>query len=676
MIPLALNEQQQAAVHEVTGPCLVLAGAGSGKTRVIIHKIHYLVRQCGYQPEHIVAVTFTNKAAKEMKTRLASAPGATGIRGVTLSTFHALGLEIIRKSHVQLQLKANFTLFDSQDQQALLKSLLEATPYAASHAIERVTAAITAWKRELILPEQALSAAKLPQEQQLAECYAQYQEYLRACSILDFEDLILLPTQLLQQDDQVREQWQQQIRYLLVDEYQDTNRSQYELVNLLVGQRQCFTVVGDDDQSIYAWRGAQPENLLRLSQDYPALRIIKLERNYRSTGRILKVANHLIAHNPHIVTKQLFSTVDYGDPIRVISAANELQEAERVVHEIITHRALYKGAYRDYAIFYRSNHQSRPFEQVLLRYRIPYQLSGGLSFFARSEIKDILAYLRLLTNPQDDSAFLRIVNIPKRQIGTVTLKKLGIWAQQRRVSLSVACEDLGLATQLSPHCLTRIRTFWQSMRQLAQQLADQPIATLESLVNTLGYAAWLREHLATPQAAHSRLNSIQELLSWFKALLVGDDVQEPLSLVQIIRRFTLQEQLDRGESGAHRDTVQLMTLHTAKGLEFPYVYLIGMEEGLLPHQNSLDQQQLEEERRLAYVGITRAQRELTCSYCQVRRRQGETLSVEPSRFLRELPMNDLHWPAYAATGSAEGQIDKGKVQIANLRAKFGLQKRS
>lgn len=669
---MQLNPEQQAAVDWVTGPCLVLAGAGSGKTRVIIHKIQHLIRHYGYLPSQVAAVTFTNKAAREMKVRLASTKGLSGGRGIRLTTFHSLGLEMIKQSHAQLQLKAHFSLFDAEDQRALLKTLLEARASADHSYLDTLMGYIGACKRELLWPDQAAAVAKTAREQQCAEDYAHYQAYLTACSIVDFDDLILLPTRLLQEDSDARAYWQRQIRYWLVDEYQDTNSSQYQLIKLLVGERQRFTVVGDDDQSIYAWRGAQPHNLQRLHQDFPTLQIIKLEQNYRSSGRILKAANQLIANNPHVITKRLFSRLDYGEPIRVLTMAHEQEEAERVVHDLMTHQALSKTAYRDYAIFYRSNHQSRPFEQVLLRYRIPYQLSGGQSFFARGEIKDMLAYLRLLTNPEDDSAFLRIVNVPKRQIGVITLKKLGQWAQQRGVSLFRASSELGLEQQLPERCLMRLRTFTRTMRQLAQQLATQPLETLNQLVATLGYASWLRESAASPQTAQLRLKNIQELFHWITTLLTGDEGREALSVVEIIRRFTLHDQLDRQESEEGRDAVQLMTLHTAKGLEFPYVYLVGLEEGLLPHQNSLDQETVEEERRLAYVGITRAQRELTCSHCQTRRRQGETHSPAPSRFLLELPAGDLHWPARATPASPDERMDKAKDHIASLRARFGF----
>lgn len=669
---MQLNSEQQAAVDYITGPCLVLAGAGSGKTRVIIHKIQHLIRHAGYLPSQVAAVTFTNKAAREMKVRLASAKGLSGGGGIRLTTFHSLGLEIIKQCHAALQLKAHFSLFDEEDQRALVKTLLEARASADKQYVETLIRYIGACKRELLWPEQAAAVAKTARERQCAEDYAHYQAYLKACSIVDFDDLILLPTRLLQEESEIRAHWQQQIRYWLVDEYQDTNSSQYQLITLLVGERQRFTVVGDDDQSIYAWRGAQPHNLLRLHQDFPTLQIIKLEQNYRSSGRILKAANQLIANNPHVITKRLFSRLDYGEPIRVLSLEHEQQEAERVVHDLMTHQALSKTAYRDYAIFYRSNHQSRPFEQLLLHYRLPYQLSGGQSFFARGEIKDMLAYLRLLTNPEDDSAFLRIVNVPKRQIGLITLKKLGQWAQQRRVSLLKASSELGLEQQLPERCSMRLRTFTRAMSQLSQQLADQPLETLNQLVATLGYASWLRESATNSQTAHRRLNNVNELFGWISTLLTGDERREALPVVEIIRRFTLQDQLDRRESEEGRDAVQLMTLHTAKGLEFPYVYLVGMEEGLLPHQNSIDQGMIEEERRLAYVGITRAQRELTCTHCQTRRRHGETVTAAPSRFLLELPEQDLHWPARATPASPEQRIVKGKDHIASLRARFGF----
>ncbi|MGL5043783.1 MAG: UvrD-helicase domain-containing protein, partial [Plesiomonas sp.] len=441
---MRLNPRQQEAVESVSGPCLVLAGAGSGKTRVITTKIAHLIRVCGYQARHIVAVTFTNKAAREMKERVSQTLGRHETKGLLVSTFHSLGLEILKREHKAIGLKSGFSLFDDQDQMALLKELTETQLQGDKDLLSQLVNQISSWKNDLILPERAKVIAQGEQGFLFAYCYEQYDKQLRACNVLDFDDLILLPTLLLRNNVEVRERWQQRVRYLLVDEYQDTNTSQYELVKLLVGSRARFTVVGDDDQSIYSWRGARPQNLTLLKQDFPALQVIKLEQNYRSSERILKSANILIANNPHEFEKRLFSELGYGDPLRVLQANNEEHEAERVVGEIIAHRFLNKTQYSDYAILYRGNHQSRTLEKLLMQNRIPYKISGGTSFFARAEIKDIMAYLRLLTNPDDDTAFLRVVNTPRREIGPATLEKLGTWAHTRNKSLFAASFDLGL----------------------------------------------------------------------------------------------------------------------------------------------------------------------------------------------------------------------------------------
>jgi ATP-dependent DNA helicase Rep len=441
---MKLNPRQLEAMKYVSGPCLVLAGAGSGKTRVITSKIAYLIRECGFSARHIVAVTFTNKAAREMKERVGQTLPRKETRGLIVSTFHSLGLDIIRLEHQHLNLKAKFSLFDDTDQFSLMKDLTEKELLGDKEKIQQALQAISKYKNDLILPDLALRHAQSQEEQQLATLYARYQRQMSAYNALDFDDLILLPTLLLKTNAAVREHWQKRIQYLLVDEYQDTNTSQYELVKILVGERARFTVVGDDDQSIYSWRGAQPQNLVRLNKDFPNLNVIKLEQNYRSKGRILKCANILIANNPHVFDKKLYSELDYGIPLRVLMAKNEEHEAEKVAAEIIGHRFMNRTQWKDYAVLYRGNHQSRLLEKVLMKNRIPYRISGGTSFFSRTEIKDIMAYLRVLVNPEDDNAFLRIVNLPRREIGPVTLEKLGQYAHQRGKSLFDACFELGI----------------------------------------------------------------------------------------------------------------------------------------------------------------------------------------------------------------------------------------
>ncbi|MEQ1975465.1 DNA helicase Rep [Xenorhabdus sp. SGI240] len=669
---MRLNPNQQQAVEFVTGPCLVLAGAGSGKTRVITNKIAHLIRTCGYQARHIAAVTFTNKAAREMKERVAQTLGRKETRGLMISTFHTLGLEIVKREYKALGMKSNFSLFDDQDQMALLKDLTADLLQEDKDLLQKLISSISNWKNDLMSPEHVMRMARSAQEHQFAECYRRYDLHLNSCHVLDFDDLITKPTLLLMHDEEVRARWQNKIRYLLVDEYQDTNTSQYQLVKLLVGNRARFTVVGDDDQSIYSWRGARPQNLILLKDDFPQLNVIKLEQNYRSSGRILKAANILIANNPHVFEKKLFSELGYGDPLRVIEANNEDHEAERVVGELIAHHFINKTDYKDYAILYRGNHQSRIFEKMLMQNRIPYRISGSTSFFSRPEIKDLLSYLRVLTNPEDDSAFLRIVNTPRREIGAVTIQKLGEWANGRSKSLYQASFDLGLEQHLTGRGLAALQRFTHWMDEIARQAEREPLLAVRDLLRGMDYESWLYDTSPSPKAAEMRMKNVNQLFTWMSGMLEGDDLNEPMSLSQVVARFTLRDMLERGEEDEELDQVQLMTLHASKGLEFPYVFLVGMEEGLLPHQSSIDEDNIEEERRLAYVGITRARRELFFTLSKERRQFGELIRPEPSRFLLELPQDDLDWPQGKRVMSAEERMIQGQSRLADIKSRLGL----
>ncbi|EFE96910.1 DNA helicase Rep [Serratia odorifera] len=665
---MRLNPSQQQAVEFVTGPCLVLAGAGSGKTRVITNKIAHLIHHCGYQARHIAAVTFTNKAAREMKERVAQTLGRKEARGLMISTFHTLGLDIIKREYKALGMKSNFSLFDDRDQLALLKELTKQWLEEDKTLLAQLITTISNWKNDLIDPARAMDLARSQRDKHFAHCYGLYHAHMRACNVLDFDDLILLPTLLLQRNEEVRERWQQRIRYLLVDEYQDTNTSQYELVKLLVGTRARFTVVGDDDQSIYSWRGARPQNLVLLKEDFPALQVIKLEQNYRSSERILKAANILIANNPHVFEKKLFSELGYGEELKVVTANNEDHEAERVVGELIAHHFVKKTHYRDYAILYRGNHQSRVFEKMLMQNRIPYKISGGTSFFSRPEIKDLLAYLRVLTNPDDDSAFLRIVNTPKREIGPTTRQKLGEWANLRSKSLFDASFDLGLGQHLTGRGLESLQRFTGWLRGIAELAEREPVAAVRDLIRGIDYESWLFETATSPKAAEMQMKNVNTLFGWMSEMLEGSELDEPMTLSQVVTRFTLRDIMERGESDEELDQVQLMTLHASKGLEFPYVFLVGMEEGLLPHQSSIDEDNVDEERRLAYVGITRAQKELIFTLCRERRQYGELVRPEPSRFLLELPQDDLAWETERKVISPQERMQKGQSNVANIRA--------
>jgi len=666
---MKLNPQQQQAVEYVSGPCLVLAGAGSGKTRVIINKIAHLIGKCGYLPKQIAAVTFTNKAAREMKERVAQSIGKESSKGLIVSTFHTLGFDIIKREYKHLGFKANMTLFDEHDQMALLKELTADLLQEDKELLRTLINRISNWKNDLCSPQQAMALARDKQEQTFAHCYDRYNKQLRAYNALDFDDLIMLPTLLFKQNEEVRSKWQEKIRYLLVDEYQDTNTSQYELIKLLVGDRARFTVVGDDDQSIYSWRGARPQNMVRLRDDFPALRVIKLEQNYRSSQRILHCANILIDNNDHVFDKKLFSNLGEGEKLQIIEAKNEEHEAERVVGELIAHRFIAKTHYRDYAILYRGNHQSRLLEKILMQNRIPYKISGGTSFFSRAEIKDMMAYLRLVVNQDDDAAFLRIVNTPKREIGTATLEKLGSLAQEKHISLFEAIFDFELIQRVTPKAYDALQKFARWIVELNDEIQrSEPERAVRSMLASLHYEEYLYEYATSPKAAEMQSKNVATLFDWVADMLKGDEFNEPMNLNQIVTRLTLRDMLERGEEEDDSDQVQLMTLHASKGLEFPHVFLIGMEEGILPHQTSIDEDNVEEERRLAYVGITRAQQNLWFSLCKERRQFGELIRPEPSRFLLELPEDDLQWERDKPPLSAEQQQAKTQNHIANLRA--------
>ena len=672
---MKLNPGQLEAVKYVSGPCLVLAGAGSGKTGVICQKIAYLIQKCDYKARNIAAVTFTNKAAREMKERVGKILGRESTRGLTVSTFHSLGLDIVRKEIKTLGYKPGFTLFDAQDSLALLKELTQDELDGDKDLLNKLQMMISNWKNDLLLPDAVLKISGDADTNMYAEFYAKYQQHMKAYNALDFDDLILIPTLLLRNYAEVRERWQHKIRYLLVDEYQDTNASQYELVKLITGERGRLTVVGDDDQSIYSWRGAKPQNLVLLGDDFPQLKLIKLEQNYRSSQRILKCANILIANNPHIYDKALFSELGYGAQLRVIQTKNEDHEVERLVGELIGHRFINKSKYKDYAILYRGNHQARLLEKALMTNRIPYKISGGTSFFSRSEIKDMMSYLRVLVNPDDDNAFLRIVNVPRRENGPTTLEKLGSYANMRQISMFAASFELGLEQTLTGRGLASIQRFTRWLVETADnaERGDTP-AVLRSIVREINYEDFLYDSSPSPKAAEMRMKNVTQLFSWVTQMLEGDEEEEPMTLAQVVTRLTLRDMMERNEEEEESDQVQLMTLHASKGLEFPFVFLIGMEEGLLPHQTSIDEGGVEEERRLAYVGITRAQRELIFTYARERRQYGELIRTEASRFLHELPQDDLSWELTQTKKTQEKKQESAKVGMAAIREQLAKAK--
>ncbi|UYG03680.1 DNA helicase Rep [Halomonas sp. LR3S48] len=678
-----LNPRQQEAVRYIDGPCLVLAGAGSGKTSVITTKIAYLVQVCGMSARRIAAVTFTNKAAREMKERVGQMLKGKEGHGLTVSTFHTLGLNIIRGELKALGYKPGFSLFDPEDAKALLRDLMNKDAQVDAEQINAVQHQISEWKNDLVLPGQALSHAVDEDEQYAARVYEAYVRHLKAYNAVDFDDLILLPVVLLKDNPEVLARWRRKIHYMLVDEYQDTNVSQYLLVKLLMEERKTFTVVGDDDQSIYAWRGARPENLVTLGEDFPRLNVIKLEQNYRSTGTILRAANTLIANNPHVYEKTLWSEMGQGAPIRVVVNRHEEAEAERVASEILTRRIKERAEWRDFAVLYRGNFQARLLELKLQHYQIPYKLSGGTSFFSRNEIKDAMAYLRLLINPADDNAFLRIVNVPRREIGPGTLEKLANYATERGASLFDACHELGLEQQLPARAVERLGRFTHFIDGVRRRMDEgDSLAAIRGMLHEMDYEAWLYQNASAPTIAERRMANVWTLIDQLEksmkhdpeeraAEIEAEDAAETGDVEAAISRLVLRDILEQQAEEDDTDKVQLLTMHASKGLEFPHVYLMGLEEELLPHRNAIEAGTVEEERRLAYVGITRARQTLTLTLARQRKAFGELMDCTPSRFLDELPPDDLEWEGRADKEDPEKKQARGQDAIAGLRSLLG-----
>lgn len=653
-----LNPPQRQAVLHTEGPLLVLAGAGSGKTRVIVEKIAHLVASGRYPAKRIAAITFTNKSAKEMRERVARRLRSEAAEGLTLCTFHALGLKIVQLEHARLGLRRGFSVFDADDAHSLLKDLM---PGAKPDAVQATLGLVSRAKNAGLSPGDALAAARSTRELEAAQAYVRYQARLESFNAVDFDDLIRLPVSLLENDEQARSIWRERIGYLLVDECQDSNDAQYRLLKALAGEAGQFTCVGDDDQSIYAWRGANPENLLHMAQDYPALSVIKLEQNYRCSNRVLRAANHLIAHNPHTHLKTLWSDAADGERIRVWACRDSAHEAEKVAGEIHFQQQHKQAPWSDFCILFRSNHQSRALEKALQLLRIPYHLTGGTAFLDRSEVKDALAWLRLLVNPEDDAAFLRAVQNPRREVGQTTLARLAELAREAGVPLSRAAESVGLLQQLAPRAANALHGFSEVTQRLRQAAQTLPAAeVLRHLVVESGLEAALRAQCKSEQLYQIRRGNLEELAEWFEGARgagVGD----------LAAQLALVSRSDRDEAG---NQVRLMSLHAAKGLEFRYVFIVGMEDGNLPHEASLDEGRLEEERRLLYVGITRAKEQLWLSHAERATRWGSVVKLTPSRFFDELPAAELQRAGADPVADAEHRRARAQAGLAGIRALF------
>jgi ATP-dependent DNA helicase Rep len=667
-----LNSRQHQAVRYIDGPLLVLAGAGSGKTSVITQKIAWMINECGYKPNHIAAVTFTNKAAREMRERVGQLLKGVSTKGLIISTFHHLGLTIIRRECAHLGLKSSFTIFDDQDCLSLLRELMHKEADTDDEQLKKLVSMISNWKNQFLTPAQSLAIAATPEEALGAKLYEAYQRHLKAYNAVDFDDLIMLPAHLFQTNPEVLQKWQRHIRYLLVDEYQDTNNMQYNLVKLLIGDRGCLTVVGDDDQSIYSWRGARPENMQLLQVDYPGLKVIKLEQNYRSTNTILTAANALIANNTHVFEKSLWSEYGKGDPIRVLVTGNEEAEVERIATEILLMTVHKRLHFKDFAVLYRGNHQARLLEIQLQAHQVPYVLTGGTSFFSRTEIKDLMAYLRLLINPDDDNAFLRCINTPRRKIGPSMLEALGNYANSAEVSLFTACGHMGLAQHLNEAQTEKFREFHSWLETKNEAIGrGGGMQIINELIDDIDYEGWLQQTSNSPSAAERAQANVQHLLTALAASITKAKTEgEEGDLETAINKLILRDLLEQQNQDEESNRVQLMTLHAAKGLEFPFVFIMGMEEELLPHRNSMETGTIEEERRLAYVGITRAQRMLTFTLASQRKQYGEVLETTPSRFLEELPQELLEWDGRKSDMTPEKSLERGKETLSRLKSLF------
>jgi ATP-dependent DNA helicase Rep len=637
-VQFPLNPPQREAVRHVDGPLLVLAGAGSGKTRVITAKIAHLIER-GVDPAQIVAITFTNKAAREMRERAQSLLKAQGKAGeaakVVVATFHALGLKILRIEAKAAGLKPGFSIFDPSDLESVVAELIATSDRGRARSAQWQ---ISAWKNALVSPAMALKGAKEDDEIIAARAYANYGEALAAYQAVDFDDLIVRVVELLERNADVRARWQAKCAHVLVDEYQDTNPAQYRLLRALVGERTPFTAVGDDDQAIYGWRGATVDNLACLPRDYPDLKVVKLEQNYRSTVRILRCANALITNNPKLFDKRLWSDLPNGEPIRVVPAADDEAEAEAVVRRLSALKFERRAKFSDFAILYRGNHQARVFETALRGQNMPYDVSGGQSLFDKAEVKDFVSYLRLIANDDDDPAFVRAVTSPKRGIGQTTLARLGDVAAARHESLFAAVYAPDVADTIPARQRETLAEFCALINNLRSRAEREPAGRLlNELYAASGYEEWLVATL-DKREAKDRTQSVRDLIDWLSRKGESDE-RNLLELTQLVALITMLE----GREGEGADAVHLSTLHAAKGLEFPHVFMVGLEEGLLPHREAVEAGTLDEERRLMYVGITRAQQTLHLSYCRRRKRAGEMMSCAPSRFIAELAQEDLRY---------------------------------
>jgi superfamily I DNA/RNA helicase len=672
----SLNSEQRQAVKHTEGALLVLAGAGSGKTRVITCRIAYLLLHLKVPPEYVLAVTFTNKAAREMGERLEELVGKERRSGVIVSTFHSLGVRILRQEYRQLGYRPNFSIFDSSDQLGLIRQVMrEVGSDGKKVTPEMVHWKISMLKNALVAPGDFQPRFSDDLELLVARVYPRYQSQLKACNAIDFDDIIMLTVRLLQQQPDVLARWQERFRYLMVDEYQDTNPAQYLFISLLAAGSRNLCVVGDDDQSIYGWRGADLRKILAFEEDYPGCRVIKLEQNYRCSGNILKAANQVIRNNPARKDKTLWTESGPGTPIELLVAAEEEEEATAVVERIQAERFRHDAPYRDFCILYRTNAQSRAFEEQLRFESIPYVLVGGMRFYDRKEVKDALAWLKVLANPDDEQSLLRIINFPRRGIGESSVSRVNDWSIAERVPLFQTLGRVDEVPGVTPAARQRIFAFYQLVKGESElfangrRLADKA----RELFSRLKIEAELLASADDKGAARRKVENVEQIVN----SLAGFAARTPgATLTGFLERLALMdEDYDKKDQKEHdQDAVTLMSLHSSKGLEFPHVFLVGLEEDILPHRRSLHEEvSVDEERRLMYVGITRARKHLTISRCLMRRKYGKNEERTPSRFLAEIPdeLVSHRQGASAQLATAEDNDKMADSAFSRLKTLFG-----
>lgn len=646
-----LNSAQADAVKTTSGPLLILAGAGSGKTKTLTHRIAYLIANENIWPNEILAVTFTNKAAREMRERLGQLLGQDGThRGFMpwMGTFHGICVRLLRADGAAIGISPNYVIYDEDDRQGLVKQAMKQLSIADKQVKPRaVSSAISNAKNELLSPEEFAQTANYPFQQDVAKIYALYEKLRKEAGALDFDDLLLETVRLFREQPEVRAKWRGQFKHILIDEYQDTNAAQYAIVKSLVGEARNICVVGDDWQSIYSWRGADFTNILNFERDFPGAKIIKLEQNYRSTGAILEAAHNVITKNKQRTDKKLWTAEPAGAPVQVHAVYDEAEEAYAVAARINAQASIGARSYGDFAVLYRMNSQSYTLERALLQHRIPYQIIGGVRFYDRKEIKDVIAYLRLLYQPNDRMSFSRIVNVPTRGIGATSLEKFLAWQGSNGMDIISSLVNVEQTSSLTPRAKTALATLGETLRGLQGKLqADQPPSDIiETLLEKTGYRDYILD--GTPQAEDREAN-IGSLLSDAKSFATLPDFLEEVAL------------MSSADTDSHQQKVTLMTIHAAKGLEFPVVFMVGMEEGIFPTTRVFEAgpKELEEERRLCYVGMTRAREELHLSYAQSRLQFGQRGYNPASRFLADMGHEIAMSPAPSFTARTPESYDE------------------